>query len=287
MGVQSTVPTDERVGTKVGDYEIDALVGIGGTGTVYGALAGDGTTVALKIVKPDLAGDETFRQRFRREAQIARTVRNPHLVPVLDTGEDDGIPYLVARFIDGSSLEDRLELVGRLDVRRSLKICAEVAEGLQALCAAGMVHRDVKPANILLDRADVAYVTDFGLARTHDSVLTQPGQTMGSLPYMAPEQIRGDPVTGAADIYSLGCVMFECLQGRPPFGDREGMRLLWAQLQEEPPDPGEGTGPLSPEFVQALKAGLRKQPEERPASVVEYVGAMSRAAGVGLPELAG
>jgi serine/threonine-protein kinase len=271
---------EERIGTNVGDYEIESLVGVGGTGTVYGAIGRDGAKVALKLVKPDLAVDETFRHRFAREARIARTVRNPHLVPVLDAGEHEGLPYTVAQLIDGGSLQDKLKLEGRLDVPTSLGIAADVAHGLEALWAAGMVHRDLKPANILLDRAGVAYVTDFGLARTQDSVLTQPGHTVGSLAYMAPEQISGGRVTGAADIYSLGCVVFECLHGRPPFGDREGVRLVWAQLQAEPPDPDNRRGDLSPVFVRALKTALHKQPEERPGSVVRYVEAMFRAAGI-------
>jgi serine/threonine protein kinase len=276
---------EERIGTNVGDYEIESLIGVGGTGAVYGAIAGTGARVALKLVRPDLAVDETFRSRFAREARIARTVRNPHLVPVLDAGEHEGLPYTVAQLIDGGSLQDKLKLEGRLDLPTSLGIAADVARGLEALWAAGMVHRDVKPANILLDRAGVAYVTDFGLARTHDSVLTQPGQTMGSLAYMAPEQILCERVTGAADIYSLGSVVFECLHGRPPFGDREGTRLLWAHLQAEPPDPDNRRGDLSPEFVRALKTALRKQPEERPGSVVSYVETMYRAAGIRFTEL--
>jgi serine/threonine-protein kinase len=128
-------------------------------------------------------------------------------------------------------------------------------------------------------------LTDFGLAKnTQGEVLTLPGHTLGTLNYMAPEQIRGDPVTGAADVYSLGCVAFECLQGRPPFGDRDGMRVLWAHLQEEPPDPTADVE-LSPEFVEAMKTALRKEPAERPVSGVAYARSMSLAAG--LPAVGG
>src|SRR5437588_622000 len=165
-------------------------------------------------------------------------VRNPHVVPVVETGEQDGLPYMAAQFIDGESLEQRLKREGRLDVATTVKVCAEVADGLQAVWAAGMVHRDVKPGNILLDTAGMAHITDFGLAKdSQGSVLTMPGQALGSMDYMAPEQIRGQPVTGASDIYALGCVVFECMCGRPPFADRQGMRVLWAHLQDEPPDP--------------------------------------------------
>ena len=128
-----------------------------------------------------------------------------------------------------------------------------------------MVHRDVKPGNILLDLAGTAYITDFGLVKdSQGSVLTRPGQALGSLDYMPPEQIRGEPVTGAADTYSLGCVVFECVYGRPPFAHHEGMRVLWAHLQDEPPDPSAERTDIAPGFAPALNAALRKEPSERP-----------------------
>ena len=279
---------DDRVGTRFGEYQIDALIGVGGMGKVYRARAADGTQVALKLVKADLARDETFRRRFRREARIAQTVRNPHVVAVRDTGEHDGLPYLAAQFIEGVTLDQKLSREGRLDLAMTVRICAQVADGLQALWEAGMVHRDVKPGNILLDLTENAYITDFGLAKDRDgTVLTRPGQPLGSMDYMPPEQIRGEPVTGAADIYSLGCVMFECVSGRPPFADREGMKVLWAHLQEEPPDPSVERTDISPEFVQALKAALRKDPAQRPHTSIEYARSLSQAAGIPIVDPAG
>ena len=272
---------DDRVGTRIGEYRIDSLVGVGGMGKVYKATAADGTPVALKLVKEDLARDETFRRRFRREARIAQSVRNPHVVPVLDTGEHQGIPYLAAQFIDGITLEQKLELDRRLDLATTVGICAEVADGLQALWEAGMVHRDVKPGNILLDLAGKAYITDFGLAKdSQGTALTRPGQALGSMDYMSPEQIRGEPVTGASDVYSLGCVVFECVYGWPPFADREGMRVLWAHLQDEPPDPSRERPDIPPGFAQAMTAALRKQPAERPRTSREYARSLSQAAGI-------
>ena len=168
---------DDRVGTRFGAYEIESLIGVGGMGKVYKAAAGDGTSVALKIVKRDFARDETFRRRFRREARIAQTVRNPHVVPVRDTGEHEGLPYLTAQFIEGTTLDQKLEQEGRLDLATTVRICSQVADGLQALWKAGMVHRDVKPANILLDLRGTAYITDFGLAKDRaGTMLTRPGQ---------------------------------------------------------------------------------------------------------------
>ena len=272
---------DSRIGTLIGGYRLDELVGVGGMGKVYSATAGDGTRVALKVVKDEMARQETFRRRFRREARIARTVRSPHVVPVLDVGEQAGVLYIASRFIEGGSLEHRLRREGRLGIATVVRICGEVGTGLDALSAAGMIHRDIKPANILLDTGGRAFITDFGLAKdTQGSVLTVPGQALGSLDYMSPEQIRGETVTPAADIYSLGCVVFESVSGRAPFADRQGMRALWAHLREEPPDPAAGRDDIPVGFTRALKSALAKEPADRPASGVAYARLLSRAAGI-------
>jgi serine/threonine-protein kinase len=272
---------DDRIGTQIGAYEIEALIGRGGMGLVYAARDGNRSRVALKIIKDEFASDENARARFNREAKIAKTIDNPHVVPVIDSGEHEGLPYIVERFIEGGSLADKLQRDGRLDVRTTIDICTQVAYGLQALWATGIVHRDLKPGNILLDKDGKAYITDFGLAKlSGDGVLTQPGQSVGSLDYMPPEQIRGEEVTGAADIYALGCVIFECLLGRPPFANGNTMRVLWAHLQDEPPDPSVDRGDVTPELGEALKWALRKQADERPSSSVEYANSLSLAAGI-------
>ena len=277
---------DDRVGTMFGKYRIDSLIGVGGMGKVYRATAGEGTAIALKIVKPDLARDETFRRRFWREARIAQTVSNPHVVPVRETGEQDGLPYLAAQFIEGSALDQKLAREGRLELDTTVRICAEVADGLDALWEAGMVHRDVKPANILLDTTGKAYITDFGLAKdSAGTVLTRPGQPLGSMDYMPPEQIRGEAVSGTADTYSLGCVVFECLDGRPPFADREGLRVLWAHLQDEPPDVSSSRSDISSAFTEAVKRALRKDPAERPRSSTEFAQTLSQASGIPIADM--
>ena len=265
---------------RVGEYEIDASIGVGGMGKVYRATAGDGTPVALKVVKEDLAGDATFRRRFEREARIAQTVRNLHVVSVRDIGEHDGLPFLVARLIEGVTLDEKLKLEGLLGLATTVMICGHVAAGLQALWEAGMVHRDVKSANILLDVARKGYITDFGLATDSDaSVLTRPEQTLRSMDHMSPEQIRGEAVTGAADTYSLGCVVFECVASRPPFADHRGMRVLWAHLQDEPRDPPPQQTDLPSAFTEALKALLR-EPAERPPTSIDYPRSLVHAAGI-------
>jgi serine/threonine protein kinase len=169
---------------------------------------------------------------------------------------------------------------GTLKIDEAVRICTDVAAGLEALWAAGMVHRDIKPANILLDEAGTAYITDFGLAKdTQGSLLTLPGQALGSMDYMAPEQIRGEDLTAAADIYALGCVMFECVCGKPPFADVQGMRILWAHLQDEPPDPCSKNPEVPPRFAQTIMLALKKEPGERPASAGEYARMLADAAG--------
>jgi len=250
-------------------------------GRVYRATDADGRLVALKLVRGDLAEDSVFRKRFEREARIAQQVKNPHVVPVLDTGEHGGVPYLSQRFIEGGSLAQKLKLEGRLNVATALAICAQVADGLDALFAGGMVHRDVKPANVLLDVDGIALITDFGLAKDNQAtVLTRPGQALGSMDYMSPEQIRGEEVTAATDVYALGCVLCECLTGTPPFADRQGMRVLWAQLQDEPPDPTTGLDGVAPALGPAILRALEKDIAKRPQSAGEYARLLYEAAGL-------
>jgi serine/threonine-protein kinase len=273
---------DPLVGTAIGGYQIESVLGEGGMGKVYCASAPDTTRVALKLVKADYARDETFRRRFNREARIAQTVKHPNVVPVLATGEHNGIPYMAQVFIDGTSLDAKIKREGQLDVQTALQICTDVAAGLEALWAAGMVHRDVKPANILISESGQGYITDFGLAKdTQGSLLTLPGQALGSMDYMAPEQIRGEEVNAASDIYALGCVMYESLCGKPPFADVQGMRILWAHLQDPPPDPRGIRPDLSPELTQALMTALEKEADKRPSSAGEYARLLAAAASDG------
>ncbi len=271
--------SDPAIGTQIGDYQIVELLGVGGMGRVYRATGADGSIVAIKLVKQDYARDETFRRRFFREARIAQSVIHPNVVPVVATGEENGMPYMAQRFVDGQSLEQKLRRDGTLDVATAVRICTDVAAGLEGLWASGMVHRDVKPGNIMLDHSGTAFITDFGLAKdTQGSVLTLPGQALGSMDYMAPEQIRGEEVSAAADIYALGCVMYESLCGRTPFADAQGMRILWAHLQDEPPNPRQFRPDLSADFSARILTALSKEPSGRPASAGEYARLLADAA---------
>jgi serine/threonine protein kinase len=269
-------------GDTLAQYRIDGVLGVGGMGRVYQATGPDGTSVALKVVKADLARDSVFRKRFDREARIAQSVVHPNLVPVLDAGEEGGVPYLTQRYIQGGSLAQQIEQRGQLDIEATVRACSEVSGALDALHANDLIHRDVKPANILVDEQGVCYITDFGLAKdTQGSLLTRPGQAVGSLDYMAPEQIRGEEVTAATDVYALGCVMSECLSGAPPFADRQGMRVLWAHLQDQPPDPCAKRTDAPPELGPAVLTALAKDPAERPPTATAYAQALRAAAGLG------
>jgi serine/threonine protein kinase len=270
---------DEHVGQTVGSYKVESVLGVGGMGRVYNAVGPGGERVALKLVKSDLASDETYRRRFQREVQIAQRVVHPHVVPVVDSGTHEGIPFMAQRFVGNGNLEDRLESSAPLDLATACTLCTQVAGGLDALHDAGLVHRDVKPANILLDEQGTAFITDFGLAKDHGgTVLTKPGQALGSLDYMAPEQIRGDEVGAASDVYALGCVMYECLTGAPPFADRKGMRVLWAHLQDEPADPGDGRAEIPPGVGEVIVRALAKEPAARPQTAGEFARLLQAAA---------
>lgn len=271
-------------GSTVGPYKIESLIAEGGMGRVYRAIGPEGEEVALKLVKPELARDQVFRRRFDREVRVAQQVTHPRVVSVLASGEQDGIPYLAQTFIRGGTLADKIEKEGRLELETMVKICLRVGRGLDALHASGIVHRDVKPANILLDEEGGAYITDFGLVKDHEaSLLTKPGQALGSIDYMAPEQIRAETVSAATDVYALGCVMCECMSGTPPFAERQGMKVLWAHLQDEPPDPCANRPDIPKDVGAAIRHALEKDAANRPRSATAYARMLQAAAGLLMP----
>jgi serine/threonine-protein kinase len=270
-----------RPGDRLGRFTVLGTLGEGGMGVVYRARSDEGQIVALKVVRNEYAGDATFRRRFAREARAASRVSHPNVVALIAVGEDRGLPYIAQRFVDGVTLEERIREAGRLSLLESLRICFDVASAIDALHAAAFVHRDLKPANILLDLEGVAHVTDFGLAKdARGSVLTRPGQAVGSMDYISPEQIRGEELTGRADVYALGCVLSECLSGSPPFADRDGMRVLWAHLQDDPPDPVAGRDDVHPRVGDAVLTALAKEPAKRPRTASSYVRMVQIAGGI-------
>jgi serine/threonine protein kinase len=226
------------LGEVFGGYTIESSLGRGGMGAVYLATHAQlDRKVALKVIAPELAHDEEFRVRFLRETRLAASLEHPNVIPIYDAGEVDGVLYLAMRYIAGPSLRTLLREGGALSVEQTLAIARQIGDALDAAHAAGLVHRDVKPANVLLSEPDGrAFLCDFGLARRSDSEgLTQTGSFLGTVDYAAPEQIEGRPVDGRADVYSLGCVLFHCLAGHAPYvGDTE-YAVLHAHVAERAP----------------------------------------------------
>jgi serine/threonine-protein kinase len=209
-------------------------------------------------------------------------VDHPHLVRLLDAGEDAGRPFLVLEYLPGGSLSDRI-VVAPLAVEETLRVVAEVGAGLDALHRHGIVHRDVKPSNVLFREDGSAALTDFGVARgAAFTVLTRIGQVLGTLDYLAPEVVRGEPANPASDVYALGCVAYECLSGRPPFGDRSLFGMRTAVLEDEPPVP-----PTSPELAATVLLALAKEPAARPPTATMYAHLLRAAARAGRNEEGG
>jgi serine/threonine protein kinase len=255
-------------GDTLDGYGLEEVLGEGGMGLVFRASrAEDGREVALKVLKLDLAGDLLFQHRFRQEARAAAEVRNPNLVPIIEASEADGRHFLAVDYVAGGSLGDRIEESKTLGGAELVRVVQEVASGLDALHAAGIVHRDIKPQNILFSTEGTAMLTDFGLAKGPAYTrLTRPGQVMGTLDYLAPELIRGEPATQLTDVYALGCVAFECIVGRAPFADKSLFEVGLAHLEEQPPDPCAERPELPAGFGAALLAALEKDPAQRPSS---------------------
>jgi serine/threonine protein kinase len=276
------IALEPRPGDSLGPYRITRVIGRGRMGIVFEGTEDGGQPVALKVVTTELSQDEVFLRRFRREVKAAQKIEHPNVVPVLDDGVEGGLPYLVQRLIPVGSLADRVEKSGPLPLEETVRLLAGAAAGIDALHNAGLVHRDIKGANILLD-GETPYVSDFGLAKdSQASNLTRPGQALGSLDYMSPEQIRGEDVSPATDIYALGCVMFEVLTGTPPYGGRPSMRVLFAHLQEPPPDLSAQRSDITPQAARAITRALEKEPEDRPSSATEYITGIARAASISL-----
>jgi serine/threonine protein kinase len=270
-----------RRGQEFGPYRIECLIGEGGMGYVYKAIALDGEAVALKLIKPTIAKDPAFRRRFEREIKVAQRISHRHIAKVVDAGEVGGAPYVALEFIQGGSLADKIQHDGPLPLESAVRTCLQTASGLEAIHELKLVHRDLKPANVLLDDEQSAKITDFGLVKDKDaSVLTKAGQTLGSLDYMAPEQIRGHEVTPLTDVYALGCLMCECISGEPPFADRHGMQILWAHLQDEMPDPCASRPDVPKDLSWAIRSALAKEPSRRPPSAMAYARMVQLAAGV-------
>jgi predicted Ser/Thr protein kinase len=259
-------------GSDLGGFAIESIAGRGGMGVVYRARQRlPDRIVALKVISSEYAEDPQFRSRFEREATIAAQIEHPNVIPVHAVGEADGTLFIAMRFVDGVDLRKVLTQEGRLEPGRAAAIIDQVAQALDAAHARGLVHRDVKPANILVSSSggrEHVYLSDFGLARhvVGSHGLTGTGAFIGTIDYVAPEQARGDRVDARADIYSLGCVLFQALTGTVPFPADNDLAKLFAHGSQPPPSALQRNPTLPVEFEDVLKRAMAKDPADRQAS---------------------
>ena len=281
-----SVSADPRIGTELLGYRIDALLGRGGMGVVYRAYdLRLKRNVALKLIAPELSGDGRFRDRFLAETEIAASLEHPNVVPVHDAGEVDGQLYLAMRFVEGSDLKTLLKAEKELEPARAVAICSQVAGALDAAHARGLVHRDVKPSNVLLDAQEHVYLADFGLTRrlAEQGIPGEHGLSFGTPAYVAPEQIRGDDVDGRADLYSLGCLLYECLTGQAPFSRASELAVLWSHLEEPPPKPTSARPELAPALDAVVEKALAKERGDRYGSGAQLIDAARAALDLATP----
>jgi serine/threonine protein kinase len=267
-----------RIGTEFAGYRIEALLGRGGMSVVYRAENTRlGNKVALKLLAEELALDESFRERFVRESRTAAGLNHPNIVPIYDAGDWEGVLYIAMRWVDGD-LKAHLKKIGPLAPDHALTIAARIGSALDAAHARGLLHRDVKPANILLEPGEpgaepIVYLADFGLTKHLESRsgITASGQFVGTIDYMSPEQIEGRDVDARTDVYSLGCVLFECLVGTTPFRRETEVAVLWAHMREEPPPLSDVRPDLPRELDGVLAKAMAKHPDARYASCRDLV----------------
>ena len=265
-----TIPADPRIGTRLAGYRIQALLGRGGMGVVYLAeQLGPRRLVALKLLSAPVATSEAFHERFLRESELAAAIDHPNVLPVYDAGETDGVLWIAMRYVDGIDLAALLAREGPLAPEQALALCGQVAGALDAAHARGLVHRDVKPANILLAMEEgavtQAWLADFGLTRRVGGArrLTVSGQVLGTIDYVAPEQVEGGKVDSRADQYSLGCVLFESLTGVVPFRRDSELAVLWAHVNDPPPQLREYRPDLPVALDDAIGRAMAKAPGDR------------------------
>lgn len=266
---------DAADGAPFGRYRLVELLGRGGMGEVWRAYDTEtDRVVAIKLLPPHCADKEDFERRFRREAYVAARLNTPHVVPIHNYGEIDGRLYVDMRLIEGRDLQTVLA-DGQVEPSRAVRIIEGVALGLHAGHEVGLLHRDVKPSNILLDKNDFAYLIDFGIARAMDETrMTKSGNTIGTFAYIAPERLDGRGEEDArADIYSLACVLYECLTGEPPFAGDTMARLMYAHVNNPPPRPSTTQPEVPAQFDAVIATGMAKDPDQRYATTIELADA--------------
>jgi serine/threonine protein kinase len=267
-------------GGRFAGYRIDGLLARGGMGTVYRAHAGEGETIALKVITAQMAEDLAFRQRFEREVRLAAQVDHPHVVPLLDSGEHEGTLYMVSRLIDGRDLAQVLTADGRLSPAAAAHVTGHIGAALDAAHGLGLLHRDVKPQNVLIEGSPEqgnAYLTDFGLSKhvASTSGLTRAGSWVGTIDYASPEQLQGLDCDHRVDVYALGCVLYEMLTGEIPFPKARSVQKMIAHISEPPPAVSTLVAAAGA-FDQVVAGAMAKLPDDR----FETAGALAAAAAV-------
>jgi hypothetical protein len=257
------------IGSVFAGHRLESVAGRGGMGVLYRATHLElDIPRALKVIVPEHTADDEFRARFKREWRLAARIEHPNVIPVHEVGEEDGVLYISMRFIEGQDLGRLISSEGHLDPARAAAIIDQVAYALDAAHGAGLVHRDVKPANVLIEqgpRGEQAYLTDFGLTKAAASrtAMTASGMFVGTIDYMSPEQFEGDSLDARVDVYALGCVLYETLTGRIPY-EREGYQArIFAHMTSEPPVPSEVVPSLPKEFDGVVRTAMAKDPDER------------------------
>lgn len=279
--------TELRGGSTFGAYRIERKIGQGGMGIVYEAAEPAlHRRVALKLISGDLSADPLFADRFARESRIAAAVEHPNVVPIYAVGEEDGVAFIAMRLIGGLDLGRKIAELRHLEAEDAAGLIAQVAAGLDAIHAAGLIHRDVKPSNILLggdEGREHAYITDFGLAKqvASESELSRAGLVVGTLDYLSPEQIEHRPVDASADVYALGCVLHKALTGSVPFERDTNAAMMWAHVNDDPPAPSETAG-VPAAFDAVIARAMSKRPEDRYPSAGD-LGRAALAAASGRP----
>jgi serine/threonine protein kinase len=277
------------VGDEFAGYRVRSVLGRGGMSVVYQAenlrLS---SVIALKVLAPELAADDVFRARFLEESRMAASLNHPNVIPIYDMGSQDDLLYIAMRYVSGTDMRQMIKKRGRILPATTLFLVGQAARALDAAHRKGLVHRDVKPGNLLIERGsdeadpDHVYLADFGITKhaMSRSGLTSTGQFLGTIDYVAPEQIRGTSVTGQADQYSLGCVLYECLTGRVPFEKDLDAAIIWAHVEETPTMPTLLRSELPPEVDEVFGRVLAKRPDERYGSCREFVEAARIALGI-------
>ena len=274
-------PSLPLVGEELAGYRLRSVLGRGGMSVVFQAENPRlGSVVALKVLAPELAANDVFRTRFIQESRIAASLNHPNVIPIYDTGPCGELLYIAMRYVAGADLRAVLKAHERISPDQALSLVGQAGRALDAAHRHGLVHRDVKPANILIepgadDDPDHVYLADFGITKNalSRSGLTETGQFVGTIDYIAPEQIQGKSVDGRADIYSLGCVLYECLTGQVPFLKDLDAAVIWAHVEELPKAPSAVRSELPKAIDAVIAKALAKDPDDRYQTSRELIGA--------------